>query len=196
MPKRIIFIGLGSNQGDRGDFLRRAIDSLQGQGLPAVARSSIYRTDPVEVTDQEEFLNQVVGYETALPPERILSVCLVVEESLGRRRTRAKGPRRIDLDLLLAGEDIREEAALCVPHPRLHLRRFVLVPLVEIAPSAWHPVLKMTAADLLRNCRDRSRVERLDGSLPGPGKGAGFWSTRQTASAVTIRSIRPRSMPS
>jgi 2-amino-4-hydroxy-6-hydroxymethyldihydropteridine diphosphokinase len=174
MPKRLIFLGLGSNQGDRGGYLRMALDLLQGQGLSATLRSSIYRTDPVEVIDQEEFINQVVGCETALSPERILEVCLAVEQSMGRLRTREKGPRSIDLDLLLAGEDVREEAALKVPHPRLHLRRFVLVPLVEIAPGAWHPVFRTTAADLLRSCPDRSRVERLDPSALAPESGSRF----------------------
>ena len=174
MPERLIFIGLGSNQGDRRDFLRRATAALQGQGLSVVLRSSLYRTDPVEVIDQEEFLNQVVGCWTALPPENILEACLGVEQSLGRLRTHDKGPRRIDLDLLLAGEDVREEAALKVPHPRMHLRRFVLVPLVEIAPAAWHPVLRTTAAELLRTCPDRSRVQRLDPPALEPEEGPGF----------------------
>ncbi len=174
MPERLIFIGLGSNQGDRGGFLRSAIEALHGQGLSAVLRSSLYRSDPVEVIDQEEFLNQVVACETALSPERILKACLVVEQSMGRLRTRDKGPRHIDLDLLLAGEDIREEAALKVPHPRMHLRRFVLVPLVEIAPAAWHPVLRTTVAELLRTCPDRSRVERLDPPVLESGEGPGF----------------------
>jgi 2-amino-4-hydroxy-6-hydroxymethyldihydropteridine diphosphokinase len=116
----------------------------------------------VEVIDQEEFINQVVGIETDLPPELILEACLGVEQSMGRVRTRDKGPRRIDLDLLLAGHDVRSGSSLVVPHPRMHLRRFVLVPLVEIAPGAWHPVLESTAADLLRACPDTSRVERID----------------------------------
>jgi len=174
MPTRLIFIGLGSNLGDRGDLLRRAIDDLRGRGLGAATLSSLYRTDPVEVIDQEEFYNQVVGCETGLSPERILETCLAVEQSMGRLRTRDKGPRRIDLDLLLAGEDVRQDAALRVPHPRMHLRRFVLVPLVEIAPAAWHPVLRTTAAELLRICPDRSRVERLDTPARKPEEGPDF----------------------
>src|SRR5207249_7756181 len=111
---------------------------------------------------------------TVLSPERILEACLVVEQSMGRLRTRHKGPRRIDLDLLLAGEDVREEAALKVPHPRMHLRLFVLVPLAEIAPTAWHPVLRMTAAELLLACPDRSRVERFEPAALKPEEGPGF----------------------
>src|SRR2546422_8431891 len=163
MPERLIYIGLGSNQGDREGSLRRAIEALEGSGVKPVLRSSLYRSDPLEVIDQEEFLNQVVGCLTALPPEGILEICLAVERAMGRQRTRDKGPRGIDLDLLLCGDDIREGATVRVPHPRMHLRRFVLVPLVEIAPGARHPLLKQTAAELLRSCPDRSRVERLGG---------------------------------
>src|SRR3989442_5659826 len=161
MPERIVFIGLGSNQGDRAGSLLRAIEALESSGVETALRSSVYRSDPLEVIDQEEFLNQVVGCLTALPPEEILEICLAVERSMGRRRTRDKGPRGIDLDLLLCGDEIREDAALRVPHPRMHLRRFVLVPLVEIAPRARHPILGKTAADLLRSCPHRSPVERL-----------------------------------
>lgn len=161
MPERLVFIGLGSNQGDREGYLSRAVEELGVRGLKTGMRSSIYRTDPLEVIDQEEFLNQVVGCMTSLPPEKILEVCLTVETSLGRSRTRDKGPRTIDLDVLLCGEEIREEGALRVPHPRMHLRRFVLVPLVEIAPGARHPILGKSAAELLESCPDRSRADRL-----------------------------------
>jgi len=161
MPERVVFIGLGSNQGDREGSLSRAIGALRVAGMKPVLCSSVYRTDPLEVIDQEEFLNQVVGCLTVLGPEEILDVCLAVERSMGRLRTRDKGPRGIDLDLLLCGDDIREDTALRVPHTRMHLRRFVLVPLVEIAPGARHPLLRKTAAELLLDCPDRSRVERL-----------------------------------
>jgi 2-amino-4-hydroxy-6-hydroxymethyldihydropteridine diphosphokinase len=161
MPERLAFIGLGSNQGDRRASLARAVEALFGFDLRPVLASSVYRADPVEVVDQAEFLNQVVGCATALPPEAVLDLCLEVERSMGRVRTRDKGPRVIDLDLLLCGDAIRDSGALKVPHPRMHLRRFVLVPLVEIAPLALHPVLRKTAAELLRTCPDRSRVEPL-----------------------------------
>lgn len=161
MAERRVFIGLGSNIGDRQGHLDRARKALGAAGLRVGEQSSIYRTDPVEVTDQEEFINQVVGCETGLGPEAILEVCLAVEQSMGRVRTREKGPRVIDLDLLLSGDDIRSGGAVQVPHPRMHLRRFVLVPLAEISPEAWHPVLNMTAAEMLSRCPDRSRVERV-----------------------------------
>src|SRR5262249_12488847 len=159
MPPRRVYIGLGSNEGDRAGALESALGCLEARGLRPFLKSALYLTAPVEVVDQNEFINQVLEIETDLPPEQILDACLAVERSMGRVRTRDKGPRRIDLDLLLAGEDVRDGGTLKVPHPRMHLRRFVLVPLVEIAPAAWHPTLKSTAADLLRICPDRSRVE-------------------------------------
>jgi len=161
MAERRVFIGLGSNIGDRQGHLDRARKALGAAGLKVLEPSSLYRADPVEVVDQEEFINQVVGCNTGLEPEAILEVCLAVERSMGRVRTRDKGPRVIDLDLLLSGDDIRSGGALQVPHPRMHLRRFVLVPLVEISPGAWHPVLHLRAAELLARCSDRSRVERV-----------------------------------
>jgi 2-amino-4-hydroxy-6-hydroxymethyldihydropteridine diphosphokinase len=161
MATRRIFIGLGSNIGDRRAQLDRARKGLGEAGLRIVEQSALYRTEPIEVIDQEEFINQVVSCESGLDPEAILGVCLAVERSMGRIRTRDKGPRVIDLDLLLSGDDIRSGGSLQVPHPRMHLRRFVLVPLAEISPGAWHPVLNRTAAELLSMCPDRSRVERV-----------------------------------
>lgn len=161
MAEGMVFIGLGSNLGDRPGSLARAIEALGRAGLEPSLRSSLYRTEPVEVIDQGEFINQVVGCRTALPAEAILDACLRVERSMGRVRTRDKGPRVIDLDLLLCGREVWENSTLKVPHPRMHLRRFVLVPLAEIDPGAWHPVLKKTAAELLAACPDRARVERL-----------------------------------
>ena len=160
MPGGMTFIGLGSNIGDRPANLSRAIRGLAAAGMEPCMPSSLYRTEPVEVVDQEEFMNQVVGFRTVLSPEQVLQVCLSVEGSLGRVRIRDKGPRIIDLDLLLAGEEVRKGGPVEVPHPRMHLRRFVLVPLVEIAPEVRHPVLGLTAAEMLRRCPDRSRVER------------------------------------
>lgn len=161
MPERLVFIGLGSNLGDRRGHLGRARKALEGHGLKVILQSSLYLTEPVEVIDQDEFINQVVGFKTGLSPENILEACLAVEKSMGRLRTRDKGPRVIDLDLLLSGDDIRSGDALEVPHPRMHLRRFVLLPLAEISPGAWHPVLHRTAAEMLSTCPDRSRVERV-----------------------------------
>jgi len=158
MVSRRCYIGLGSNVGDRRGSLGRALRELEKAGLKVIARSGLYRTDPVEVIDQEEFLNQVVAVETDLPAARILEICLAVERLMGRVRTRDKGPRNIDLDLLLAGGEVLRSAGLTVPHPRMHLRRFVLVPLAEIAAEERHPVLDRSVAELLIDCPDRSRV--------------------------------------
>lgn len=160
-PSGLAFIGLGSNVGEKRANLERALDGLERAGVQLVLRSSLYRTEPVDLLDQEEFLNQVVGCRSPLPLDRLLGLCLEIEPALGRVRTRDKGPRLIDLDLLLYRDEVRRSGGIEVPHPRMHLRRFVLVPLVEIAPEAWHPVLKLTAADLLAHCADRSRVDRL-----------------------------------
>lgn len=159
---RRVFIGLGSNIGDRAANLDRAIDGLRRHGLTVGLRSSVYSTAPVDVLDQDDFLNQVIGCDTDLPARAILEICLRVERDMGRVRTRDRGPRIIDLDLLLAGDEVLEDdGGLDLPHPRMHLRRFVLCPLVEIAPRALHPLLGLEAAELLRRCPDRSRVQRL-----------------------------------
>lgn len=155
------YIGLGANIGDRKAALLLAARRIEAAGGRIVARSSFYRTDPVEVVDQEEFLNQVLGLETALSATDLLGRCLGIEREMGRVRTRDKGPRTIDLDLLLYGDAVLKTPGLEIPHPRLHLRRFVLAPLAEIASGFRHPVLGQTVAELLDRCPDRSRVDRL-----------------------------------
>lgn len=154
------FIGLGSNVGDREAALAEAVRRLETEVGPVVLRSSIYRTDPVEVVDQAEFLNQAVGVETALDPAALLDRLLSIERAMGRVRARDKGPRTIDLDLLLHGDRIVQRAGLEVPHPRLHLRRFVLEPLAEIAPDLVHPALRESVRTLLARCPDAARVAR------------------------------------
>ena len=157
----VAYIGLGSNLGDRIQALREGAEALEKAGVRVLSRSSLYRTDPVEVVDQGEFINQVLGCSTALPPEEVLAIGLGIERSLGRTRTRDKGPRTLDIDLLLHADTVLKTAGLEVPHPRMHLRAFVLVPLVEIAPDVRHPVLGLTAREMLLRCPDRSRVEPL-----------------------------------
>jgi 2-amino-4-hydroxy-6-hydroxymethyldihydropteridine diphosphokinase len=158
----LVFIGLGSNLGDRRARLHEALERL-GSGLVTLRRrSSLYRTDPVEVTGQDEFLNQVVAAEADMGPADLVRSLLEVERALGRVRTRDKGPREIDLDLLLHGDARVAQEGVEIPHPRLHLRRFVLVPLVEIAPEVVHPVFELTARQLLDRCPDHGRVRRLE----------------------------------
>ena len=155
------YIGLGSNIGDRRVALGEAARRLEETAGRLAARSSFYRTEPVEVVDQEEFLNQVLALDTALGAIDLLDRCLGIERVMGRVRTRDKGPRTIDLDILLYGDTVLAAQGLEIPHPRLHLRRFVLAPLAEIAPDLRHPVLGETVVELLDRCPDRSRVDRL-----------------------------------
>ncbi len=160
---RFAYIGIGANVGDRAANLERAIAGLRAAGLRVSGRSSVYETEPVDVRDQSDFLNLVIRCGTDRPAPDLLEACLNVERGMGRIRDRPRGPRIIDLDLLLCGDEVIRRPGLELPHPRMHLRRFVLVPLVEIAPDARHPVLGLTAAELLERCPDRSKVERFAG---------------------------------
>jgi 2-amino-4-hydroxy-6-hydroxymethyldihydropteridine diphosphokinase len=155
-----VFIGLGSNLGERERALEGARRGLAESGFRLRVESSLYETEPVGGPPQGWFLNQVVGGETDLAPEELLRACLAVERSLGRVRDVRDGPRTLDADLLLYGDEVRAEGPLQLPHPRLHLRRFVLVPLAEVAPEAWHPRLRLTARQLLERCPDHSAVRR------------------------------------
>lgn len=127
----VAYVGVGSNLGDREATIRAAIDALPG----VIAVSQLRETDPVGVTDQPAFLNGAVALETELSPRELLDRLLAVERELGRERRERWGPRTIDLDLLLYGDEAIDEAGLTVPHPRLHERRFVLEPLADIAPA-------------------------------------------------------------
>lgn len=161
-----VFLGLGSNVGDREANVRAALRGLEGHGFRVTALSSLYLTEPVDAPPQEWFLNAVAGGETALSPEALLQACLDTERALGRVRDEPRGPRTIDIDLLLHGSEVRPGPGLVLPHPRMAERRFVLVPLAEIAPGARHPVLGLTAAEMLRRCPDRSQVVLHERSLP------------------------------
>lgn len=153
-----VYIGLGSNVGDRERALQRAREALAARGLAPGPPSSLYLTEPVDAPPQEWFLNQVAAFTTALPPLEVLRACLAVETEMGRTREVFHGPRTIDLDLLLHGNAVVRSPELTVPHPRLHERLFVLVPLSEIAPSLVHPVLGLTMAELRARCADTARV--------------------------------------
>src|SRR4051794_5146959 len=144
------YVALGSNLGDRTQSLDRAVALLRQH--VAVTKVSTYReTAPVGgPAGQGPYLNAVAEVQTDLAARDLLGVLLAIEDQLGRVRTERWGPRTLDLDLLLYGLDVIAEPDLTVPHPRLHERRFVLEPLVEIAPLAIHPILQSTAADLLR----------------------------------------------
>jgi 2-amino-4-hydroxy-6-hydroxymethyldihydropteridine diphosphokinase len=134
------FVGIGSNLGDREGNFRQAVELLSAEdGIDVVAVSEIRETDPVGPVEQGPFLNGAVRIETDLAPRELLERLLAVEERLGRVRRERWGPRTIDLDLLLYGDDVVDEPGLTVPHPRLHERRFALEPLSDLAPSLEIP---------------------------------------------------------
>jgi 2-amino-4-hydroxy-6-hydroxymethyldihydropteridine diphosphokinase len=165
---RTAYLGLGSNVGDREGNLRAALRLLgESPGIRVRARSSVYETEPVgEVTDQRDFLNAAVAVETELAPRDLLAACKRIERGLGREPGTRHGPRPIDVDVLMVGDLVVREEGLTLPHPELAHRRFVLVPLLEIAPTLslpGGPSLSGAHAAL----PTRARVERV-GPL-GPG---------------------------
>jgi 2-amino-4-hydroxy-6-hydroxymethyldihydropteridine diphosphokinase len=144
---KVVYLSLGSNLGDREANLRTAIQKLKEIGNP-VAVSSFYETEPVEVQSQPWFLNCAVKLDTEKMPRQLIAAILALEQEMGRQRKQQKGPRTIDIDILLFGSSVIEIPSLTVPHPRMHERRFVLEPLAEIAPDARHPVFKRTIREL------------------------------------------------
>lgn len=136
------YVGLGANVGRREVTLRRAVELLrEADGVQVLAVSQLRETDPVGVLDQPQFLNGAVAIETALAPREVLDLLLEIERSLGRVRGERWGPRTIDLDFLLYGDEVVDEPGLRVPHPRLHERRFALEPLAELEPELDLPGL-------------------------------------------------------
>lgn len=146
------YLSLGSNIGDREEHLRRARELLEDAGVRIIRTSSLYETEPQDVRDQPWFLNMVIEVETALFPKQLLACIHKIEHELGRKRTTAKGPRTIDIDILLYGNFVVETAQLNIPHPRMAARRFVLEPLHEIAPGLRHPIMKKTVGEMLEPC--------------------------------------------
>jgi 2-amino-4-hydroxy-6-hydroxymethyldihydropteridine diphosphokinase len=159
MPN-IVYLSLGSNVGDREAQLRDAAERLSTLGR-VIAVSSFYETEPVEFTEQPWFLNCAIALETISTPELLMTSILRIEEEMGRRRVQNKGPRSIDIDILLFGDAIIESSELTIPHPAMHQRRFVLEPLAEIAPQALHPVFKKTIRELLNALPDGQTVRRI-----------------------------------
>lgn len=143
-----VYLSMGSNIGDRRSHLQEAIHRTKKLGAIKVV-SSFYETEPVDFADQPWFLNCVVGLETSAPPERLMVELLKIEQNMGRLRMQSKGPRLIDIDILLFGDRVIDRPELKIPHPAMHRRRFVLEPLAEIAPRATHPLLRKSVSELL-----------------------------------------------
>ncbi|MGZ4873728.1 MAG: 2-amino-4-hydroxy-6-hydroxymethyldihydropteridine diphosphokinase [Candidatus Angelobacter sp.] len=147
--KKMVYLSLGSNLGDREALLREAIARLRELGVVTLV-SAFYETEPVEVESKQPwFLNCAVAMETELMPLQFLKRMLALEQSMGRTRTEPKGPRTIDIDIVFFGNDVLDTPELSVPHPAMQQRRFVLEPLAEIAPDLLHPLLKRRVRDLL-----------------------------------------------
>lgn len=158
----IAYFSIGSNLGDRYANLRTAIAALQAAHVRLTRQSSIYETEPVDFTEQPWFLNCVLEAETDLSPNELLTTLQGIERRIGRTPSTPKGPRLIDLDILLYGSETIARPELQIPHPRLPSRRFVLVPLAEIAPNLTHPKWHhATAAQLLAQTSDQSAVTRF-----------------------------------
>jgi 2-amino-4-hydroxy-6-hydroxymethyldihydropteridine diphosphokinase len=159
----ISFIGLGSNMGKPVDRCREAIDYLRIIRESQVLRcSSFYRTEPVGFLDQDWFINAVIEIRTSLAAQDLMQELQTIEGRMGRQKPVKWGPRVVDLDILLYGQEVMQTDILTVPHPELHKRRFVLEPLYEIAPYAIHPAFGVSVAGLMERLADKNNVERIN----------------------------------
>lgn len=157
------YLCLGGNIGDREKSLLAALTKIEEIVGEVSLKSGLYETEAWGVENQKAYLNQCVKIETKLSPIELISALLSIEKKLGRERTvnHSYESRTIDIDILLYNEDIVQHVDLIIPHPRLHLRKFVLIPLNEIAPNYLHPLLNKTIFSLLKECEDISEVKQF-----------------------------------
>jgi 2-amino-4-hydroxy-6-hydroxymethyldihydropteridine diphosphokinase len=163
MVGKCIYLSLGSNLGDRAAKIAAGIAALEPAGVRVLRQSPLYETEPVDFFAQAWFLNNVVEAETLLAPLALLHELRKIELALGSLKLIPRGPRMLDMDILFYGDTVLQTPELEIPHPRLAERRFVLVPLAELAPGFRHPVLRRTVAELLASTKDTSRVRPVGG---------------------------------
>ena len=158
---RQVFISLGSNLGDRLQYIQRAVEAIQKVASMSIrAVSSVYETEPVGKKNQPEFLNAAAELDTTIDARQLFRALKSIEQSLGRKNTERWGPREIDLDLLYYDAEVLADVELTVPHPEIHKRRFVLVPLVEIAGEFTDPAANKSITQILDRCTDTSIVKK------------------------------------
>lgn len=154
-----IFLHTGSNLGDRGAHLKKAIEMIEVEIGPIEKASKVYRTKAWGLADQPDFLNQALEVKTVLSPMELLDKVLAIEEHMGRKRIKKWGQRLIDIDILFYGDIVLKSERLTIPHPYLHHRNFVLIPLLEIAPDFVHPGFKLSIEALSSRSEDSLGVE-------------------------------------
>jgi 2-amino-4-hydroxy-6-hydroxymethyldihydropteridine diphosphokinase len=161
----VTYLSLGSNLGDSAENLRAAIARLKAIGVVG-GTSSFYETAPVEFTEQPQFINCAIRLDTGQTPQQLLASILAIERAMGRERKRDKGPRIIDIDILLFGDSILDGSELTIPHPALHQRRFVLEPLAEIASEVRHPLLHKSIRQLQNDLPPGQAVRKIPPAGP------------------------------
>ncbi|NUM31092.1 MAG: 2-amino-4-hydroxy-6-hydroxymethyldihydropteridine diphosphokinase [Bacteroidetes bacterium] len=159
MKTQTLVLVTGSNVGNRATYLAKALSNLEKEFGKAIAVSNTYITQAWGITEQNDFLNQALAFNTDILPEKILKIVKEIEKNIGRKPRNIWTDREIDIDIIFYGSIIHKSKDLFIPHPLLHLRKFVLIPLSEIVPAFVHPVFNKTVKQLLKNCEDNLKVE-------------------------------------